>query len=139
MHPLSVEDLLHPYGHTRSKADYYPKHLFIRILCHTLGSTSWSSQPSDTSGGFLSAWSSSAPITSLPRSDSPQHLDVASRAADGDPHDNDHGDGAHSMSDESETDKVPLIDPELGGRKASLLVRTFPPQHLVLHVVIHSP
>ncbi|PCH36397.1 hypothetical protein WOLCODRAFT_82117 [Wolfiporia cocos MD-104 SS10] len=38
MHPLAVEDLLHhPYGHARSKADYYPKHLFLRLLCHQLG------------------------------------------------------------------------------------------------------
>ncbi|KAF8527557.1 hypothetical protein BU17DRAFT_81765 [Hysterangium stoloniferum] len=37
LHPLSLEDVLHRRGHIRSKADYYPKHLFIRALCHSLG------------------------------------------------------------------------------------------------------
>jgi hypothetical protein len=33
---LSLEDLLHVPGRPRSGADYYKKHLFIRVLSHTL-------------------------------------------------------------------------------------------------------
>ncbi|KAL4250316.1 CorA metal ion transporter (MIT) family protein [Abortiporus biennis] len=36
MHPLALEDVLHQRGHARSKADYYHKHLFLRVLCHSL-------------------------------------------------------------------------------------------------------
>lgn len=37
LHPLAVEDVLH-YEHKggRSKADYYSKHLFLRVICHEL-------------------------------------------------------------------------------------------------------
>ncbi|KAI1786797.1 hypothetical protein LXA43DRAFT_1032081 [Ganoderma leucocontextum] len=38
LHPLALEDVLTQRGHARSKADYYPQHLFIRILNHTLAS-----------------------------------------------------------------------------------------------------
>jgi hypothetical protein len=31
-----LEDILHERGHNHSKADYYPDHLFLRVLCHTL-------------------------------------------------------------------------------------------------------
>ncbi|KAF5352613.1 hypothetical protein D9756_006198 [Leucocoprinus leucothites] len=37
LHPLALEDIFHQTGHTRSKADYYLKHLFLRVLCHELG------------------------------------------------------------------------------------------------------
>ncbi|KIJ53484.1 hypothetical protein M422DRAFT_25356 [Sphaerobolus stellatus SS14] len=38
LHPLALEDVLHKRnGHMRSKADYYHKHLFLRVLCHALG------------------------------------------------------------------------------------------------------
>ncbi|KAH7922677.1 hypothetical protein BV22DRAFT_1197242 [Leucogyrophana mollusca] len=37
LHPLALEDVLHNRGHSRSKTDYYLRHLFIRVLCHTLG------------------------------------------------------------------------------------------------------
>ncbi|KAH9923191.1 uncharacterized protein BXZ73DRAFT_91487 [Epithele typhae] len=37
LHPLALEDVLTQRGHARSKTDYYPQHLFIRMLCHTLG------------------------------------------------------------------------------------------------------
>ncbi|KAF6748378.1 hypothetical protein DFP72DRAFT_1015290 [Ephemerocybe angulata] len=33
---LALEDILHERGHNHSKADYYPNHLFLRVLCHTL-------------------------------------------------------------------------------------------------------
>ncbi|KAF5311796.1 hypothetical protein D9619_002789 [Psilocybe cf. subviscida] len=36
LHSLTLEDILHEQGHTHSKADYYPGHLFIRVLSHTL-------------------------------------------------------------------------------------------------------
>ncbi|KAL4068945.1 hypothetical protein V8B97DRAFT_2024594 [Scleroderma yunnanense] len=36
LHPLAVEDILHKRGQSRSKSDYYPKHLFVRVLSHTL-------------------------------------------------------------------------------------------------------
>ncbi|KAL1741279.1 hypothetical protein HDZ31DRAFT_76292 [Schizophyllum fasciatum] len=38
LHPLALEDVLHQRSGNRSKADYYARHLFIRILCHELGS-----------------------------------------------------------------------------------------------------
>lgn len=39
MHPLAIEDVIHHHGNSaRSKADYYPQHLFLRILCHRLAS-----------------------------------------------------------------------------------------------------
>ncbi|KAM6498834.1 magnesium transporter [Amanita muscaria] len=37
LHSLALEDVLHEQGHNQSKADYYHKHLFLRILCHWLG------------------------------------------------------------------------------------------------------
>ena len=36
IHPLALEDVLHQRPQARSKADYYLKHLFIRILVHQL-------------------------------------------------------------------------------------------------------
>lgn len=36
IHPLAIEDMLHGRQTYSSKADYYTKHLFIRMLCHTL-------------------------------------------------------------------------------------------------------
>ncbi|KIJ20331.1 hypothetical protein PAXINDRAFT_127039 [Paxillus involutus ATCC 200175] len=47
LHPLAVEDVLHQRRQARSKADYYPKHLFIRILSHTL-ENSHSGSPTDS-------------------------------------------------------------------------------------------
>ena len=37
LHPLSLEDVLNVPGRPRSGADYYKRHLFIRVLSHTLG------------------------------------------------------------------------------------------------------
>ncbi|TFK24266.1 hypothetical protein FA15DRAFT_656030 [Coprinopsis marcescibilis] len=37
LHSLALEDILHESGHNHSKADYYPEHLFIRVLCHIVG------------------------------------------------------------------------------------------------------
>ena len=36
LHPLSLEDVLNTPGRPRSGADYYRRHLFIRVLSHTL-------------------------------------------------------------------------------------------------------
>ena len=38
LHPLALEDVLNGNPHTRSKADYYARHLFLRVLCHELAS-----------------------------------------------------------------------------------------------------
>ncbi|KAG6884670.1 hypothetical protein C0993_009159 [Termitomyces sp. T159_Od127] len=37
LHPLALEDIFHTRSQTRSKADYYNQHLFLRVLCHELG------------------------------------------------------------------------------------------------------
>lgn len=122
MHPLSVEDLLHRGGHALSKADYYPKHLFIRVLCHTLGSTTCVSQGSETTGGRSAAMSSSPLFTNSPRSASPKRLDEKFRTAGEDAYENGYEDDLNPMADEFETDKATLVDPEIGGRRASFLV-----------------
>ncbi|KAF5385150.1 hypothetical protein D9615_001084 [Tricholomella constricta] len=36
LHPLALEDVFHARSQNRSKADYYSKHLFLRVLCHKL-------------------------------------------------------------------------------------------------------
>ncbi|KIM47383.1 hypothetical protein M413DRAFT_439064 [Hebeloma cylindrosporum] len=36
LHPLALEDVFHGHSQNRSKADYYTKHLFLRVLCHEL-------------------------------------------------------------------------------------------------------
>ncbi|KDQ62923.1 hypothetical protein JAAARDRAFT_53142 [Jaapia argillacea MUCL 33604] len=60
LHPLALEDVLHQRGHARSKADYYSKHLFLRVLCHTLA-------PSEASVA-------ASTYTDLPRSASPDPM-----------------------------------------------------------------
>lgn len=62
MHPLAIEDLLHVRKTARSKADYYNKHLFLRILCHTLASDEEMATPDNS-------------VTHLPRSSSPEPYD----------------------------------------------------------------
>ncbi|KAJ7597984.1 cora-like Mg2+ transporter protein-domain-containing protein [Mycena floridula] len=37
LHPLALEDVFHARSQTRSKADYYKQHLFLRVLVHELG------------------------------------------------------------------------------------------------------
>jgi Mg2+ and Co2+ transporter CorA len=37
LHPLSIEDVLHSRRTSQSKADYYMQHLFLSLLCHTVG------------------------------------------------------------------------------------------------------
>ncbi|TBU36277.1 hypothetical protein BD309DRAFT_1024474 [Dichomitus squalens] len=73
LHPLALGDVLHQRGHPRSKADYDPQHLFVRILVHTLASSASSSffsddrTPEDTSPADMFA--------SMPRSESPAQMD----------------------------------------------------------------
>ncbi|KAJ7454681.1 magnesium transporter [Mycena latifolia] len=62
LHPLALEDVFHTRSQTRSKADYYTKHLFLRILCHELG---------DPDEQILSSAAEGSTLTELPRSDSP--------------------------------------------------------------------
>lgn len=68
IHPLALEDVMHQRGNqARSKADYYIKHLFIRILRHTLGS-------GDSEAGETTE--TVAPlITRMPRSSSPDMME----------------------------------------------------------------
>ncbi|EJC98797.1 uncharacterized protein FOMMEDRAFT_149129 [Fomitiporia mediterranea MF3/22] len=69
IHPLALEDVLHMRGtQARSKADYYLKHLFIRILRHT--------PALDDEEDDKNARETIAPptITRLPRSSSPDMM-----------------------------------------------------------------
>ncbi|KAJ7236277.1 hypothetical protein B0H12DRAFT_1140573 [Mycena haematopus] len=63
LHPLALEDVFHTRSQTRSKADYYTKHLFLRILCHELNDSD------DLS--FMSSAAQGSTLTDLPRSESP--------------------------------------------------------------------
>lgn len=121
MHPLSVEDILHlgRHSHTLSKADYYPKHLFIRVLCHTLGSADFTSQGSTTAVGST-GFSSSPSFTDIPRSTSPHHFNSDGMADEG-VYENFHGHDADPMANELEIARVSSVDPEIGRRTASLL------------------
>jgi hypothetical protein len=119
IHPLSVEDVLQLGGHTLSKADYYPNHLFIRVLCHTLGSVNGTSHCSTTAAG-LAGLSSSPPFPNIPRSASPQHFNFDEKHGTAD--EGVYGNFHDPMADVFEIDKVPSVDPELGRRKASILV-----------------
>ncbi|KAJ6468376.1 magnesium transporter [Mycena sanguinolenta] len=62
LHPLALEDVFHTRSQTRSKADYYNQHLFLRVLCHEL---------SDEESSFVSSAAQGSTLTDLPRSDSP--------------------------------------------------------------------
>jgi len=71
MHPLAIEDVIHQHGNNaRSKADYYPQHLFLRILCHRLASKddrSTSDDDSDDPGSIDPG--------KIPRSESPEPME----------------------------------------------------------------
>ena len=60
LHPLALEDVFHGHSGNRSKADYYTKHLFLRVLCHEL-------LPEDDANGPPS-------FTDAPRSSSPEPI-----------------------------------------------------------------
>ncbi|KAJ7485857.1 hypothetical protein FB451DRAFT_1231275 [Mycena latifolia] len=57
LHPLALEDVFHVHAQARSKAEYYPGHLFLHILCHELAEAGKSLVASD-------------PVTEVPRSES---------------------------------------------------------------------
>lgn len=60
LHPLALEDILHHPNRVRSKADYYPQHLFLRIISHTLA------KEEDQSKTY---------VHDIPRSESPEPMD----------------------------------------------------------------
>ncbi|KAL5533783.1 hypothetical protein ACEPAG_243 [Sanghuangporus baumii] len=104
IHPLALEDVLHQRGNqARSKADYYPRHLFIRILRHTLGSDNNEEDDRETVAPS---------ITRLPRSTSP---DVMHEANGGDD---------YSSATADWPDEKTLADSKLSTmRKGSLRLR----------------
>lgn len=66
-----MEDILHEQGHNHSKADYYPGHLFIRVLSLTVDLT----EPEDNVEGFdLSA--TYAPHTRPVQGSQPTGMDL---------------------------------------------------------------
>ncbi|KAI0031636.1 hypothetical protein K488DRAFT_86605 [Vararia minispora EC-137] len=78
MHPLAVEDLLHQSDRARSKADYHVNHLFLRVLCHSVGSGSRTDDASGITNVSSTAptWSSRAPtLNGVSRTMSPAPLD----------------------------------------------------------------
>nr|GAT55268.1 magnesium -like protein [Mycena chlorophos] len=62
LHPLALEDVFNTRGQTRSKADYYNQHLFLRVLCHELATGDEPTASSMVEGSTL---------TDAPRSESP--------------------------------------------------------------------
>jgi hypothetical protein len=79
IHPLALEDILHqPRSGLLSKVDYYSKHLFLRVLCHTLSkSTHHDHEPLLYSNPITnhSYTNVADAVTGLPRSASPVHYD----------------------------------------------------------------
>lgn len=65
IHPLALEDVFHARSQTRSKADYYSKHLFIRVVVHELGDPDEPPELSISTAAFGST------LTGAPRSSSP--------------------------------------------------------------------
>ncbi|PCH34323.1 hypothetical protein WOLCODRAFT_135642 [Wolfiporia cocos MD-104 SS10] len=89
IHPLALEDILSQRHHTRSKVDYYPQHLFLRILCHSL-STEEATSP-DVS------------ITDLPRSASPEPIGIDEESDGEDAGYGMGGDHQHMDTDDDDT------------------------------------
>ena len=78
LHPLALEDIFHTRSQTRSKADYYTKHLFLRVLCHELGQNDGPAIASPESMAFDSM------LMHNSRSDSPSamsELDISEKEA----------------------------------------------------------
>lgn len=61
LHPLALEDVLANRGNARSKADYFTKHLALRILCHAV-------VPDEDAAPLVEE------ITKMPRSSSPDPM-----------------------------------------------------------------
>jgi hypothetical protein len=60
---LALEDVFHGHSQTRSKADYYPQHLFIQALCHLLVNPQEEEDPSSTYN--IERTTSPEPMTNL--------------------------------------------------------------------------
>jgi hypothetical protein len=65
LHPLALEDVFHGHSQNRSKADYYTRHLFLRVLCHEI-----------VDDNFQKATSEPNQISNIPRSASPEPMDI---------------------------------------------------------------
>ncbi|KAF8971808.1 magnesium transporter [Flammula alnicola] len=70
LHPLALEDVFHGHARNRSKADYYTKHLFLRVLCHELV---------EDDQIFFNA---SGSFTNAPRSTSPEPMSTSEAELD---------------------------------------------------------
>ncbi|TBU27626.1 hypothetical protein BD311DRAFT_723910 [Dichomitus squalens] len=99
LHPLALEDVLHQRGHPRSKADYYPQHLFVRILVHTLASAAAEvdDRASDDTAAFARGPRSESPA---PMDDEEEDADMVRVSAR-----NAHGDGSAGDEEEGEGDE----------------------------------
>ncbi|KAJ8084989.1 hypothetical protein PM082_003766 [Marasmius tenuissimus] len=73
IHPLALEDVFHARTNVRSKADYYPKHLFLRVVCHELGHDE-DEEEQMKCGTAAVAGSTLADDIDIPRSSSPEPL-----------------------------------------------------------------
>ncbi|KAL0575761.1 hypothetical protein V5O48_006204 [Marasmius crinis-equi] len=76
IHPLALEDVFHSRLNTRSKADYYTKHLFLRVLCHELANAEDEEEQLKQMRFGSSAVSGSTLVNDIdiPRSSSPEPL-----------------------------------------------------------------
>lgn len=75
-HPLSIEDMLHNHQTYSSKADYYSKHLFIRLLCHTLADDQHSRPIHAPTGSGINAVPPTPTYTSHPNFTAPPGEDT---------------------------------------------------------------
>ncbi|KAI0042588.1 hypothetical protein FA95DRAFT_1610080 [Auriscalpium vulgare] len=117
MHPLALEDVLHQRGHARSKADYYQKHLFMRVLAHTVGAPTPVDYEAVISPGTpAQTWSSSRTLTNMPRTASPVPLDEKLGIIKEEVEETDEDVGGRSRRG-----STGFVDPEQGGRQASLI------------------
>ncbi|KAG5653907.1 hypothetical protein H0H81_009499 [Sphagnurus paluster] len=66
LHPLSLESVFNERSQNRSKADYYSRHLFLRVLCHELNDDEDDSDTEHVARGST--------LTGLPRSYSPASM-----------------------------------------------------------------
>lgn len=63
-----MEDVFHTRSQNRSKADYFSKHLFLRILCHQLGEEGDLVDPTQSPAH-------GSTLTGVPRTMSPEPID----------------------------------------------------------------
>jgi Mg2+ and Co2+ transporter CorA len=87
LHPLALEDVLHqPRSAFLSKADYYARHLFLRVLCHTLADQH-TEEDNEKSGGqdsiiYANPATKKGTTSGLPRSSSPEPMDETEAETD---------------------------------------------------------